>query len=52
MITDLITLMGGAALSKFVGPAAEQLGEAAWERAQQLGAQGPTATGRRQPLSR
>lgn len=37
MVTDLITLMEGAALSKFVGPAAEQLGKAAWERAQQLG---------------
>jgi hypothetical protein len=36
--TTLLTTAGGAYLGKFVGPAAEAMGKAAWERAQQVGA--------------
>jgi|GEM_PF-5022942 len=35
-ITTLLTATGGAFLGKFVGPAAEHLGKATWERAQNL----------------
>jgi hypothetical protein len=35
--TTLLTSAGGAFLGKFVGPAAEHLGKAAWERAQAVG---------------
>ncbi|RSK50110.1 Abi-alpha family protein [Hymenobacter rigui] len=38
MASDLITLLEGAALTKFIGPAAEHYGKAALERAQHLGA--------------
>jgi hypothetical protein len=36
-MADLITLIEGAALAKFVGPAAEHYGKVALERAQQIG---------------
>ncbi|WP_324675111.1 Abi-alpha family protein [Hymenobacter sp. GOD-10R] len=36
-LTTLLSATGGAFLGKFVGPAAEQLGKAGWERIQQLG---------------
>ncbi len=36
-LTTLLTTAGGAYLGKFVGPAAEAMGKAAWERAQQVG---------------
>jgi hypothetical protein len=36
-MADLITLIEGAALAKFVGPAAEHYGKLALERAQQIG---------------
>lgn len=36
-LSTLALATGGAFLGKFVGPAAESLGKAAWERAQQLG---------------
>jgi hypothetical protein len=36
-MADLITLIEGAALAKFVGPAAEHYGKVALERAQQVG---------------
>ena len=37
-LTTLAVATGGAFLGKFVGPAAEAIGKAAWEQAQQLGA--------------
>ena len=36
-LTTLAVATGGAFLGKFVGPAAEAIGKAAWEQAQQLG---------------
>ena len=37
-LTNLAVATGGAFLGKFVGPAAEAIGKAAWDQAQQLGA--------------
>jgi len=37
MASDFISIIGTVALTKFTGPAFEDIGKAAWERAKQLG---------------